>query len=380
MAKAVGDAKRAAAGSGWTAGGWVAENDGMATAEPAASQATSPALSRAPGRAASLGGGIPRGLGLFFGGFALLNLLGELRSPHFDANLWWIDLRPMSPAVAATLLAASGVAMILFGVCPRMSRWRQCVTAGLIAALVGIALANAIEYVRLVRSGGIRSGAELPMSLLVALALLIVVRRVLRCPKPMRGRCGLEAVVIAATVMSCGLLFPLGQMWCFGKTDYRRPATAAVVFGARAYADGSCSVALSDRVTTACDLYRDGLVGMLVFSGGLGDGELSEPQAMRRLAMQMKVPADAILLDEQGLNTDATVENTARMFQEEEMVRVLAVSHFYHLPRVKLRYQREGVEVYTVPAVETYTLTQMPYLVLREVAALWVYYLRPLVG
>ena len=58
--------------------------------------------------------------------------------------------------------------------------------------------------------------------------------------------------------------------------------------------------------------------------------------------------------------------------------RILVVSHFYHLPRVKLAYQREGLEVYTVPAKESYMLGQMPYNMAREVAALWVYYLRPL--
>ena len=57
---------------------------------------------------------------------------------------------------------------------------------------------------------------------------------------------------------------------------------------------------------------------------------------------------------------------------------MLAVSHFYHLPRIKLTYQREGIDVYTVPAKETYMLRQTPYSVAREVLALWVYYLRPL--
>ena len=35
--------------------------------------------------------------------------------------------------------------------------------------------------------------------------------------------------------------------------------------------------------------------------------------------------------------------------------------------------------VFTVPAKESYLLRQMPYNMAREVAALWVYYLRPLV-
>jgi hypothetical protein len=56
------------------------------------------------------------------------------------------------------------------------------------------------------------------------------------------------------------------------------------------------------------------------------------------------------------------------------------VSHFYHLPRIKLAYQRAGMEVRTVPARETYILAQIPYSMAREVVALWVYYLRPLVA
>ena len=59
---------------------------------------------------------------------------------------------------------------------------------------------------------------------------------------------------------------------------------------------------------------------------------------------------------------------------------VLVISHAYHLPRVKLAYQRAGWDVFTVPARESYLLRQMPYNMAREVAALWVYYLRPLVS
>ncbi len=62
------------------------------------------------------------------------------------------------------------------------------------------------------------------------------------------------------------------------------------------------------------------------------------------------------------------------------MRRVIAVSNFYHLPRVKLTYQRAGIDVLTVPAKDTRTMVQLPYNMAREVAALWIYYLRPLTG
>ena len=168
-------------------------------------------------------------------------------------------------------------------------------------------------------------------------------------------------------------------MFCFGKTDYRRRADAIVVFGARVYEDGRLSDALADRVRTGCKLYQDGLAGIIVFSGGPGDGRVHETEAMFRAAIELGVPEQAILLDPDGLNTQATVENTCLMFEQLGIRRVLAVSHFYHLPRIKMSYQRKHWEVCTVPAEESYILTDMPMYICREIAALWSYYLRPLV-
>ena len=80
------------------------------------------------------------------------------------------------------------------------------------------------------------------------------------------------------------------------------------------------------------------------------------------------------------MNTLATVKNSERILSGLHASRILVVSHAYHLPRIKLAYQRDGWEVFTVPAKESYVLRQMPYNMAREVAALWVYYLRPLVS
>jgi len=174
-------------------------------------------------------------------------------------------------------------------------------------------------------------------------------------------------------------VFPLGQIFFFGKTDYRRAADAAVVFGARAYADGRPSDALADRVRTACELYRSSTVSKLIFSGGPGDGAIHETEAMRRMAVALGVKESDIILDLRGVNTQATVQNTVPIFERFAFRRVLAVSHYFHLPRIKMTYQRSGVEVYTTPAKESYILRQTPFLLLRELAAWWVYYWRPLI-
>jgi vancomycin permeability regulator SanA len=214
-----------------------------------------------------------------------------------------------------------------------------------------------------------------PFSLAVMLALLLILRRAMRKGRELHAR---SAVLAFA---ACAVAFPLAQIAAFGLTDYRRPADAILVFGARAYANGEPSDALEDRVLTAVELYKKRLAPRLIFSGGPGDGAISEAQAMRRLAIARGVPAAAIVTDDAGLTTDATVRNAARILKATRDPAVLAVSHAWHLPRVKMRCQLEGLTAYTVPADERgQPLKKTPYLVAREVPAIWVYYLRGVLG
>jgi len=319
-----------------------------------------------------------RALALFFGGFSLLNLLGSFRLRGFDANLWWIDLRVFPEFPATLFLLLASLCLISFAIRPPQSRWRRGLTAAIVGAVMIATLWNVVEFYYLLAHGRLRPWLPVPFSLLVFAALGWILRVNLR-PAPPVLATRMPLRVLAAFGV-CLVSFPLAQIICFGNTDYRRPADVAVVFGARAYADGRPSDALADRVRTACQLYRDGLVKKLIFSGGPGDGAVHETEAMRRQAVRLGVKPGDILVDTAGLNTQATVKNTEAMFSQLGAHRILVVSHFYHLPRIKLAYLREGWDVYTVPAKESYYMRQTPYMMAREVAAMWVYYLRPLIS
>ena len=320
---------------------------------------------------------IARGVAFFLGIFALLNLAGELRTPGFDANLWWIDLRPVPAPVARGLLALTGLLLAVFALKPDFPDPLRRVAVLLTIALFAVALWNVFGYYTLLKQGAIHTDFPLPFSLHVAACLAIVAAGLMADPAPsdLPGRDGL---LVVATVVACAIAFPLAQMACFGKTDYRREAEVAVVFGCRTYRDGRPSEALADRVQTGCELYQEGLVDRIILSGGPGDGEVHETEAMRDLAIELGVPADRILLDRQGLDTQSTVNNTAPHFRKERLRTVLAVSHSYHLPRIKLCYRRAGIDVLTVPARQQRPLERQERLLMREVAALWLYYARPL--
>ncbi len=206
---------------------------------------------------------LPRGLALFFGAFALLNVLGDLRVARFDANLWWIDLRWFPAWLAKALIAGGALCLIQFGLgLFRGHCWRR-LTVFCAALLAFVCLVNAASFFVLLGRKEIASAMPLPLSLLVALLLLAIARA---AAKP--GLSNQRRLVSLVVCLGFAMVFPLAEMVCFGKTDYRRPADVAVVLGCRVYADGRPSDALKDRVATACRLYQQGLTRKLLFSGG----------------------------------------------------------------------------------------------------------------
>jgi vancomycin permeability regulator SanA len=317
--------------------------------------------------------GVARGVAVFLGTFTLINVLGEFRYPGFDANIWWIDVRTLPVAWGRCLFVIWGVILVAYGLRPSMPTWRQCATILATTSMSLFAAGDVLRFYRLLGAHSIAAGFPVPLSLLVSLCLAFLIARQ---AFHQAGSTWVSTAVCLVTVVACMFVFPLMQMLCFGRTDYRRAADVAVVFGARAYANGQPSDALADRVRTGCELIQQGLVRRLLFSGGPGDGTFHETEVMRKMAIGLGVPAEAIVLDKSGVNTQATVDSTCALFPPS--TRILAVSHFYHLPRIKMTCQRAGRDVYTVPARESYVLTYMPVYMLREVAALWVYYLRPL--
>jgi uncharacterized SAM-binding protein YcdF (DUF218 family) len=323
----------------------------------------------------SVGISAARAGALFLGAFTAVNLLGGALRSGFDQTIWWVDVRPLSRGTAAVVLAAAAGLFLAFAVRPAARPWRRRATAGLAAALGLLALWDAISFWRLLARGDLASRFPVPLSLFVAALLALIGAGALGAgAAPPRLRRGAAAATLA--LLALGL--PLAQMICFGSTDYRRDADAIVVLGAAVRADGSPSQALEDRILTGCRLYHEGRAPLLVMSGGPGAGGHREVDTMRRVAQEQGVPDAAILLDPDGVNTKATAVNVVALARARGWGRVLAVSHFYHLPRIKMAVGRRGLRVYTVPAEEPRILRKLPYFLLREVAALWIYYLRPL--
>ncbi|MEX2214383.1 MAG: YdcF family protein [Phycisphaeraceae bacterium] len=324
-----------------------------------------------------------RGGALALGGFILLNFIGEQCREGFDANLWWIDLRALPALPGDLLLLMVAFALAAFGLRPVMSRPRRGFSVAAVACILLFALANAWTFRHLLARGDIVSTWPVPLSLFMAIAFVCILLAMWNAPAAASDVSSFPTgwphrLALVVTVALACAAFPLAQMFFFGSTDYTRKADVAIVLGARAYADGRPSAPLEDRLRTACDLFAKGQVRFLLMTGGPGDGDIHETEAMRRFAVSLGIPSDRILLDPHGVNTQASVKHTTQLLEARGLSRALVVSHGYHLPRIKLAYQRAGWEVFTVPARERHRLRAKPAYLAREIAAMWWYYLSPL--
>jgi vancomycin permeability regulator SanA len=323
---------------------------------------------------------IARGVGLFFGLFALVNLIGELRTPGFDQNIWWLDLRPLATSVSAGLLGIAGLLLVWWALRPAAPAWRRWITAAALVALATVAVKNGVTFYRVWHEGLIDPWLAVPFSFVLALVLAWLAGSAASpapaAPRDRRWTPLCTAMVVVVSLGVCGVLFPLAQQGFFGKTSYARPVQTAVIFGAQVHPDGHASIVLADRVRTGAELYRDGLAQRLVMSGGQGPDEpFNETSVMRSMAISLGVPASAIVADPAGVNTEATVRDTAPILNTAGSGPVAVVSDFFHLPRIKLAYQRAGYDVVTVPS-HARRIPQTTGLVIREIPAFWVYYLR----
>jgi len=291
-----------------------------------------------------------RGIAGFLGALSLVNAVAGIATTRLNANGWWLDLRPLPDAMALVVQLAGAAALLAIGLGIRLGPRGRTLVAGTVVVLALCVLRNAVQFYVLLWRGTIDAGFPVPLSLPLFAILIWIAKVSAGAPARVTSSAKRRESWGAAGVACAAMLVT--------------PLLGIIFFG------------LADRVRTACDLYRQGLVAKLVFSGGPGDGPVHETQCMRRLARDAGVPDDAIFLDPDGVNTLATVRNTSTLFRSLGATRVLAVSHGYHLPRVKMCYQRHGLEVYTVPATQARTLRAMPFLVVREVAAAWAYYLR----
>ena len=118
----------------------------------------------------------------------------------------------------------------------------------------------------------------------------------------------------------------------------------------RIYAEIS---AAGDRVLHAARLYRAGKAPWIIVSGGRGmasgKDEDSEAGAMRSVLIELGVPEDAVLTEEESRNTRENAEFTRRLIDERGFKKVLLVTSALHMSRAIKIFQSICPKVVPAP-------------------------------
>lgn len=181
------------------------------------------------------------------------------------------------------------------------------------------------------------------------------------------GRAVLAAVAV--------LLLGTAVLTSVGLTDRLADADAAVVPGNTVHADGTPSARLRARLDVALHMYREGRCKVIVVSGATGVEGWDEAAVMKDYLVQQGVPPDRVLQDSRGVNTAATARNTALLLRQHDYRSVLAVSQFFHVPRLRMLLAGEGLAVEGYVHADYFELRDV-YATLREVVAISVLVVR----
>ncbi|NLT34380.1 MAG: DUF218 domain-containing protein [Gaiellales bacterium] len=141
----------------------------------------------------------------------------------------------------------------------------------------------------------------------------------------------LLAVLLVAAVIVLNLaVIRAGRPLRISDPAQAAPATVAIVLGAQAYADGTPSPMLADRLRAAIDLYHNGTVQRLLLSGDHGRTTYDEVNAMKRFVLEAGVPAEDVFLDHAGFSTYETMYRARDVFQVTDAI---VVTQAFHLDR-----------------------------------------------
>ncbi len=173
---------------------------------------------------------------------------------------------------------------------------------------------------------------------------------------------------VAAMLMAFTIIFYLfctpwmaekAMGWLEGAYQPPKKATGDVVImlGGGAYADtpdvsgqGTLCAAPSARLLTAVRLQRQLDVPILLSGGQVYEDTGAEAKIAKRILMDLGVPEEKILVEDQSLNTTQNARYSAQLMQEKGLKNPVLVTSAFHMKRAMLNFQKQGYEPVPFPS------------------------------
>ncbi|MCB9798990.1 YdcF family protein [Candidatus Nomurabacteria bacterium] len=158
----------------------------------------------------------------------------------------------------------------------------------------------------------------------------------------------------------------------FSYTQTVRDADMVVILGNTVNVDGTLSDRLKSRLNRAKEVYDAKRAQYVIVSGALGKEGHLEGDAMKSYLVQLGLPEDHVIVDNHGVNTNASAHNTKTIATEHGWTSAIVVSNYYHLLRSKIAFQNAGISEVYVTHPKFAELRDV-YSLVREIPALWWY-------
>lgn len=145
---------------------------------------------------------------------------------------------------------------------------------------------------------------------------------------------------------TAGVVFSI--FWGSQKNPNAR-ADAAIVLGAAVWGNNPSPV-FAERINHALDLYNQGQVRVLIFTGGIGaNSKHAEGDVARAYAIGKGVPPKAILVESKSKTTWENLSGAKKLMVGSNLKSAVIVSDPYHLRRAGMMARKLGMKYVCSP-------------------------------
>ena len=312
--------------------------------------------------------GVSRGAALAIAIVTTLNLLEVFAFNTSAVNNWLCNFRMITQPLCIAILTMLATASLMYSVKPALPVTVWMATIVLVAIVAVFAGWELWDVTQRVPENLRQTAMSRPLGILMLFAVAGMGILVGDSPS-MYGKSSLLIIAGSCILAVMGFVVVTLQSGSIGDPIPSDAAPAILVLGCAVESDGKPSEALTDRMVTANKLFLDGHGKLLLLSGGTGEGSVKESAFMKKSALEAGVPATKLLLDSAGINAADSIRYAAALPELKEDRRIIVVSHWYQLARVRMLGRHVGLQVIAVPAEQQHALFNQNRLYAQEVVA-----------
>lgn len=306
---------------------------------------------------------VSRGAALGLSVLMALNLMEVFVHSTSSVTNWLTNLRPLTQPIGITILAMAATSLLMFAMKPELPGPVQFASLALMMTFIGCCGRELWQLSDQIVSHQRTTAMIRPLGILM-LYSVAGIGVINGNRESVRGHSSLISILVSVLLTIVGFAVVTVQTGGLSDPLPRQPAPAILVIGERLEEGGKLTEEVIDRLATGCRLVIEKRGRLLILSGQ------AEVKAMRSLAVSEGVPEDQIVTDENGASLDASLLFAAKRPELQRDPELVAISHWYHLARIRLLGRRAGLEILAIGAEQKHALFNQNMLVAQEVGSL----------